>query len=862
MDAFTLAAKLTLDSGTFYSSLGSVERTLNNSQTLGKFTAWGTAIGNLAAKAFSTAMSGALRFAESVVTTGMDFDAMISGVASIKEFTEEELTAVREKALALGASTKFTAAEVGQAFFYMAQAGWGTNEMLNGIDGVLQLAAASGEDLGRSSSIVTAALTAMGYKASDASHFVDVLAATAANSDTTIGMMGEAMKYLGTTGGVLYYSMEDLSIAMGLLANNGIKSTQAGTSLRQILNTLISPTTDAAEAMLQLGISLFEPKTGARKPLLQVMTELRQVYKDYGVNTTATLDQITEKENELAAAVEAGTMTQQEAEREMSAFTGVNQQFLAQMAEIGGLRGISSLLAIMQSSDEKFEQLKNSVYGSEGEGARMASEQLNNLKGDITLFNSAVDGLKILISDEYKTGLRSFVQTFTTEIGNLATAFEQGGVGEMFVNLSNWIIDGITGALSNPEITQEGAEDFGQALGNFVGNLVSKLVTSAPTVISGLFTAGMSLAQGLVEGLFAGLFGVGDGTVWGAMQQAGEERDQLISDANQTAAQANGVVNYMESLVTKYGEAAKESGEWAKALAELEQLIPGVTSVIQKEGDALSTTTGNLRDYIEQSRLKAIEDAKQAYVGDLRNKLYSTLSAQGEAEINADLAQAGMQESVRWLANYIASADTTGNTSAEGLVSQVEAGTMSFNQLAFAAQSVSNELNDTTGQVDAVIESYNTNKTAYDTNSSKVDSLSQEVAGLQTQLQIAEAAVARMAEQAGSFTVPTFSTYGEWANYHYGKHAKGAWDIPYDNYMASLHRGEMVLTATQARQYREVSNGMNGTMLAEALRGAVLDLAMELDGETVGRVIGERATPTVGDNLGRMSRQRRYGRGG
>ncbi len=861
MDAFTLAAKLTLDSGTFYSSLGSVERTLNNSQTLGKFTAWGTAIGNLAAKAFSTAMSGALRFAESVVTTGMDFDAMISGVASIKEFTEEELTAVREKALALGASTKFTAAEVGQAFFYMAQAGWGTNEMLNGIDGVLQLAAASGEDLGRSSSIVTAALTAMGYKASDASHFVDVLAATAANSDTTIGMMGEAMKYLGTTGGVLYYSMEDLSIAMGLLANNGIKSTQAGTSLRQILNTLISPTTDAAEAMLQLGISLFEPKTGARKPLLQVMTELRQVYKDYGVNTTATLDQITEKENELAAAVEAGTMTQQEAEREMSAFTGVNQQFLAQMAEIGGLRGISSLLAIMQSSDEKFEQLKNSVYGSEGEGARMASEQLNNLKGDITLFNSAVDGLKILISDEYKTGLRSFVQTFTTEIGNLATAFEQGGVGEMFVNLSNWIIDGITGALSNPEITQEGAEDFGQALGNFVGNLVSKLVTSAPTVISGLFTAGMSLAQGLVEGLFAGLFGVGDGTVWGAMQQAGEERDQLISDANQTAAQANGVVNYMESLVTKYGEAAKESGEWATALAELERLIPGVTSVIQAEGEALGTTTSNLREYIEQSRIKAIEDAKQAYVGDLRNKLYSTLSAQGEAEINAELAQAGMQESVRWLADY---ASQTGAANADNLVAMVESGQMSFDQLASAAQATASELNDTTSRVQDVISTYETNKTAYETNSNKVNSLSQEVAGLQTQLQIAEAAVARMAEQAGSFTVPTFSTYGEWANYHYGKHAKGAWDIPYDNYMASLHRGEMVLTATQARQYRDgqAGGGLSADDVADIVGAVMRNTALVFKDEVVARTFGDATTGRVNDNMTQTSRSHRYGYGG
>ena len=861
MDAFTLAAKLTLDSGTFYSSLGSVERTLNNSQTLGKFTAWGTAIGNLAAKAFSTAMSGALRFAQSVVTTGMDFDAMISGVASIKEFTEEELTAVREKALALGASTKFTASEVGQAFFYMAQAGWGTNEMLAGIDGVLQLAAASGEDLGRSSSIVTAALTAMGYKAEDAGHFVDVLAATAANSDTTIGMMGEAMKYLGTTGGVLYYSMEDLSIAMGLLANNGIKSTQAGTSLRQILNTLISPTTDAAEAMLKLGISLFEPKTGARKPLLQVMTELRQVYKDYGVNTTATLDQITEKENELAAAVEAGTMTQQEAEREMSAFTGVNQQFLAQMADIGGLRGISSLLAIMQSSDEDFEQLKNSVYGSEGEAARMASEQLNNLKGDITLFNSAVDGLKILISDEYKTGLRSFVQTFTTEIGNLATAFEQGGVGAMFVNLSNWIIDGITGALSNPEITQEGAEDFGQALGNFVGNLVSKLVTSAPTVISGLFTAGMSLAQGLVEGLFAGLFGVGDGTVWGAMQQAGEERDQLISDANQTAAQANGVVSYMEGLVTKYGEAAKESGEWAKALAELEQLIPGVTSVIQKEGEALGTTTDNLRDYIEQSRLKAIEDAKQAYVGDLRNKLYSTLSAQGEAEINAELAQAGMQESVRWLADY---ASQTGAANADNLVAMVESGQMSFDQLASAAQSVANELDDTTGRVQDVISTYETNKTAYETNSNKVNSLSQEVAGLQTQLQIAEAAVARMAEQAGSFTVPTFSNYGEWANYHYGKHAKGAWDIPYDNYMASLHRGEMVLTATQARQYRDgqAGGGLSADDVASIARAAVSDMAMVFNNEVVARTFGDATTGRVSDNMTQTSRSHRYGYGG
>lgn len=208
------------------------------------------------------------------VKVGSDFEAAMSKVSAISGATGDDLQKLTDKAKEMGAKTKFSATESAQAFEYMAMAGWKTEDMLNGIEGIMNLAAASGEDLATTSDIVTDALTAMGLQASDSGHFADVLAAASSNSNTNVAMMGETFKYVAPVAGALGYNIEDLSQAIGLMANSGIKSTQAGTALRSILTRLAKPPKEAAAAMDKYDISM-KNSNGSTKSLMEVMENMR-----------------------------------------------------------------------------------------------------------------------------------------------------------------------------------------------------------------------------------------------------------------------------------------------------------------------------------------------------------------------------------------------------------------------------------------------------------------------------------------------------------------------------------------------------------------------------------------------------------
>ena len=172
------------------------------------------------------------------VKTGADFDSSMSQVAAVSGATGDDFDKLREKAREMGAKTKFSASEAADAMNYMAMAGWKTEDMLNGIEGIMNLAAASGEDLATTSDIVTDALTAFGLTAADSGHFADILAAASSNANTNVSMMGETFKYCAPVAGALGFSAEDTAEAIGLMANSGIKASQAGTALRTIMNNL------------------------------------------------------------------------------------------------------------------------------------------------------------------------------------------------------------------------------------------------------------------------------------------------------------------------------------------------------------------------------------------------------------------------------------------------------------------------------------------------------------------------------------------------------------------------------------------------------------------------------------------------
>lgn len=907
MEGFTLIAKLILNRDEFDSGLAAVESDMGSDSKMSGFKQIGAKIGRIAAQAATAAFNAVADFGKSALETGMSFDAMMSQVKAVTGMTEDEFDSVRKRAIELGESTEWTAEQVGQSFYYMGLAGWKSGEMLDGIEPILNLASASGEDLGQTADIVTDALTAMGYQAKDAAQFANVLAAAASNSNTTVGMMGEAFKYLATTGGVLGYTIEDVATTLGLLANNGIKAGQAGTSMRQILNTLVNPTDKAALAMDQLGISLFSFTTGERLPLMDVVEQFRTVFKeaDFDLQGKSVeefqekldkanadydrwMTEIKEKGYAVGGYDEKGNevhYTEDEVNamytRMLRDITGFNAEFLKKLGNIGGLRGISSLFALMKSTDEDVNQLQDAVNKSgEGKGAAktMAETMLDNLKGDITLLNSALDGLKILVSDEYNEKIRKFVQEITGGIGDISAAFKEGGAAEAFASLTDWIINGITKTLTDPNITVKGANEFGKALGDFVGHLVKSLAENAPELIGGLFEAGASLAGGLIQGLFSGLFGTGAGTVYGAMQQAGENRDEIIDEANKTAAEATGIVNYMDSLVQKYGEAASGSAEWASAMERLKQLIPDITSSIKEEGQELGITTQNFREYIEQSRQKAIEDAKKAYAGDLQKKYEEQLISLGEAEIKRDLAKETQEEIVAELANayiqrknYLLEQGKSyytdiedeltqtgeGYASAEEVIKAFREGEMTLDQLTQLATTYADLIGGNEENLEAFGNTANTMRdlnVLYEnaqkeitTQNENINQINQALPELKTSLDIAVKAVERMAQKADSFDVPSVDGYGQ---------AKGDWYVPYDNYPSLLHRGEMVLTASQARRYREGDSNMNTEAFAAAVVSAIRQ-GME-NAQVNAYMDGRKVSEEVSRNLNDLLMEGRY----
>ena len=233
------------------------------------------AVAKLAAGAVTAATGAIATGLGASVKVGAAFEAEMSKVSAISGATGDELSQLTEKAKEMGATTKFSASESAQAMEYMAMAGWKTTDMLSGIEGIMNLAAASGEDLATTSDIVTDALTAFGLSAADSTHFADVLAQASSNANTNVSLMGETFKYVAPVAGALGYSAEDTAVAIGLMANAGIKGSQAGTVLRSMMSRLAKPTKEVQGAMDRLGVSLTDNQ-GNMKSLDQIMLDLRK----------------------------------------------------------------------------------------------------------------------------------------------------------------------------------------------------------------------------------------------------------------------------------------------------------------------------------------------------------------------------------------------------------------------------------------------------------------------------------------------------------------------------------------------------------------------------------------------------------
>lgn len=317
------------------------------------------------------------------VKTTADFDSEMSKVSAISGATGTDLDKLRGKAREMGAKTKFSASEAAQGMQYMAMAGWKTQDMMDGLEGIMNLAAASGEDLASTSDIVTDALTAFGLSAKDSSHFSDILAAASSNANTNVSMMGETFKYAAPVLGSLGYTAEDAALAIGLMANAGIKSSQAGTSLRGAITNLAKPTDTVAAAMDEYGISLTD-SSGKMLSLRELMEQLRQK-----------LGGLSEAEQAQAAAA------------------------------LFGKEAMSGMLAIINGSDKDFEKLAGAIDNCDGSSEKMANTMNDNLQGQITILMSQLQELAISFGEILMPKIRDIVTHIQNFVDKL-NAMDEG----------------------------------------------------------------------------------------------------------------------------------------------------------------------------------------------------------------------------------------------------------------------------------------------------------------------------------------------------------------------------------------------------------------------------------------------------
>lgn len=311
--------------------------------------------------------AGVIGLGTAAVKTAADFDSAMSKVAAVSGATGKDLEALRDKAREMGSKTKFSASEAAEAMNYMAMAGWKTEDMLSGIEGVMNLAAASGEDLATTSDIVTDALTAFGLTAKDSGHFADILAAASSNANTNVSMMGETFKYCAPIAGALGFSAEDTAEAIGLMANAGIKSSQAGTALREIMNNLSKDISVCGSEIGEVTIATTNAD-GSMRGLSDILAECR------------------------------------------TAFAGLTEAEKAQAAEsLVGKNAMSGFLALMNAGEGDINKLSSAIADCDGKASNMADTMNNNLEGQLTILKSQLQELAISFGEMLMPTIREVV---------------------------------------------------------------------------------------------------------------------------------------------------------------------------------------------------------------------------------------------------------------------------------------------------------------------------------------------------------------------------------------------------------------------------------------------------------------------
>lgn len=601
------------------------------------------------------------------VKVGSDFEAAMSKVQAISGATSADMEQLTAKAKEMGATTKFSATESAEALQYMAQAGWQTQQMIDGLPGIMNLAAASGENLASVSDIVTDALTAFGLKASDSAHFADVLAKASAASNTDVAKMGATFKYVAPIAGAMGYNIEDAAVAVGLMANAGIKGEQAGTSLRAMFTRLANPPKDAAAAIETLGIKMTDA-AGQMLPLSNVLGQMREK------------------------------------------FAGLTQEQKVQMASsLAGQEAMSGLLAIVNASTSDYNNLTDAIAHADGAAKSQADTMNDNLKGALTLLGSNLEGVGIQIYDSLEQPLKQAVQVTNDSVTRISRSLSSGDLkasmqtistatGKAVTALSNFAAQAIPKAIKAvADLIQNGNRLIAVLKPLAVAFLALKATSAASAALGVFHTTSLKVAAAvatetaalttnqLVVGVLTGKIGlataaqaawnaamtanpigtvvlaVGALTAGIALLVAASEKEvtetdriiakndelhakheewlsqqQMIADArndaialsNTESAQLDGYIASLKNCVDENGKVKAGYEDRAAYLTEqINSIIPGAIEMNQKEADSYITICDNIDQLIAQKKKEAMMNAYQT---DYEEALKGVTAAQAE----------------------------------------------------------------------------------------------------------------------------------------------------------------------------------------------------------------------------------------
>ena len=543
------------------------------------------------------------------VNSFQDFESMMSQVKAISGATGQAFDDLTAKAQEMGATTKFTATESAEAFNYMAMAGWKPQQMIDGISGIMSLAAASGEDLGTTSDIVTDAITAFGLTAGDAGHFADVLAQASANANTDVSMLGESFKYVAPVAGAMKYSIEDTSLALGLMASANVKGSMSGTALKTSIANMVKPTNDMAEAMDKYGISITDGE-GNLKSLKGVIDNVR-----------GSLGGLSRDEQTAVAST------------------------------IFGKEAMAGMLAIVNASEEDYNKLSNAIYNANDAAEDMADTMLDNLKGSFTLMQSAIEGTENAFGKRLSPYLRGIAGGITDMMPEITDGIN--AVMDVVDDKNAGVKRKITDMTGSDE--WKNADLFGKIdiawdsiiakpFGNWVSGDGAQLISSG---LGTLFSSAAAILPGgekagLTSWLSAGV--LAKGAV--AIAQKGKSVVETLSpigDAISNITEAAGSANDVMDFASNLGSMIPMGAKVGLAAAGITAAIIGIKLAIDKYNQ--TQLENSLEEHFGKIKLSA-DEVKDVAAGILNQKYLTNVELALNEVQNADNLRAEAQKAL------------------------------------------------------------------------------------------------------------------------------------------------------------------------------------------------------------------------